>query len=561
LKNSSPLGADVFVKTLEDLGVEVIIGIPGSHDARLYNALRKSAIRTVLATNELHAAFMANGYYRSSGKTGAMMAIAGPGFTNSITGLTEAFFDSAGMVCVICTPSNLPGKAFQLQKIDEKELVRTVTKGSFFANQASDIEETLRECFNLVSSGEPGPALLEISSGALSNKSGFAGSKEAHPGWQKPSVDDKTTDKIINLLSSSRRALLYLGQGAAGAAKQVSEIVDILKTPVLTTTSGRGVLPENHAMSLPSDLVDNVDIVNAILDSCDLILALGCKFTHNGTKGFRLKFPEDKLIHVDASSDVLGANYPARIALSADAAQFLDALLENRERFEPRETGWESGKIAHWRQSLIKSMHKRTFPEPHFEGMDPATAKAFFSSLQEVLPENACVITDSGLHQMLARKYFKVTAPRGFLVPSDFQSMGFGIPAGIGAKLADPDRHVVVITGDGGFALSGMELFTAVRERINITVFLMNDRHLGLIRLQQLNKLGHSHAVRTSEINYSKFCESCGIQYFQLNDNLHQVVNKSLNNDGVSLIEVILRDSIDLKKSTAKGLLKNILKI
>lgn len=561
MKNSSLPGADVLVKTLEDLGVEVIIGIPGSHDAPLYNALRKSAIRTVLATSELHAAFMANGYYRSSGKTGAMMAIAGPGFTNSITGLTEAYFDSAGMICIVCTPSDQPGKAFQLQKIDEKEIVRSVTKGSFSARQASDIEETLRECFKLASTGEPGPALMEVTSGALSNKSEFTGSIETPSGSRLSSADEKTVEEIIHLLQSSRRAILYLGQGAVEAAKQVSTIVDIFKTPVLTTTSGRGILPEGHPMSLPSDLVDNVDMVNAILDSCDLILALGCKFTHNGSKGFRLIFPEDKLVHVDASPDVLGVNYPARITLSANAAQFLDALLEKREKLETRKTGWESEEIENWRRSLVKNMHKKTFPEPHFEGLDQGTARAFFPSLQEALPENTCVITDSGLHQMLARKYFQVKVTRGFLVPSDFQSMGFGIPAGMGAKLADPDRPIVVITGDGGFALSGMELLTAVRERVNITVILMNDRHLGLIRLHQLNRFGYSHAVKTSEIDYSKFCESCGIQYFQLDNNLHEAVNKSLRSNEVSIIELKLRDSIDLKKSTAKGLLRNILKI
>jgi acetolactate synthase-1/2/3 large subunit len=162
---------------------------------------------------------------------------------------------------------------------------------------------------------------------------------------------------------------------------------------------------------------------------------------------------------------------------------------------------------------------------------------------------------------MLARKYFEVSVPKGLIVPADFQSMGFGIPAGIGAKLATPERHVVVVTGDGGFALCGMELSTAVREKVNITVILFNDNSMGLIRIHQLNKIGHSHAVKTSEIDYSKFCESIGVQYFKLDNNIHDVIKSSLHHDGVSLIEVVLKDTLDMQKASAKGFLRNLLKI
>jgi len=554
-------GADLIVKTLEGLRIEVIFAIPGSNDAHLYNALRQSSIRTVLATNELHAAFMANGYFRNSGKVGVVLTIAGPGFTNAITGLVEAFFDSVGMLCIICKPSNLPGRKFQLQKIDEKDLVRNVTKGCFSLKAGSDTEKTLSECIELATTGEPGPVLLEVMSDVLSENTVLSGNNDAQSKSGLSPVDEKSIAEAIELIVSSHRAVLYLGQGAISSSTQISDFIKLLKTPVLTTTSGRGIVPESHPMSLPSDLVDDVDSVNGILDSCDLIVAMGCKFTHNGAKGFRLNIPEEKLIHVDASPEVLGANYPAHLAISTDVSEFLSALLNRREAFESRKAGWEAGEIDKWRQSLIKSIHKKTYPEPHFEGMSPPTARAFFSALQNILPGNSCVLTDSGLHQMLARQYLEVSVPRGLIVPSDFQSMGFGIPAGIGARLADPARHVVVVVGDGGFALSGMELSTAVRENIAITVILFNDNNMGLIRLHQLSKLGHSHAVKTSEIDYSKFCESMGVQYFKLNNNLQEVISKSLDNDCVSLVEVVLKDSLDIQKTSVKGLLRNILKI
>lgn len=554
-------GADLFVKSLERLGVNIIFGIPGSHDMYLYNALRKSSIQTVLVTSELHAAFMANGFFRNSGKPGIMIAIAGPGFTNSISGLTEAYFDSAGMICIICKPRSLPGEKFQLQKIDEKEIVRTVTKGNFTIDSPVHIESTLRASFELALTGEPGPVLLEISPGVLADTPDSTQSKESGIPSQLPPVDEPSVEEILDHLRASRRVIFYLGQGAAEASNQAWELIELLQAPVLTTTSGRGIIPESHPQSLPSDLVDDVDLVNSILDSCDLILAVGSKFTHNGSKGFRMKFPAERFIHVDTSQDVLGANYPAQLTVAADAGVFFEALLNKRDKLESREIGWKPGEIENWRQSLIKSKHRKSFPEPHIEGHDPSTAKAFFSSLRDLLPGDTCLITDSGLHQMLARKYYEVSAPRGLIVPADFQSMGFGIPAGIGAKLANPERQVVVITGDGGFALCGMELSTAVREEVNITVILFNDNSMGLIRVHQLNKIGHSHAVKTSEIDYHRFCESLGIQYFKLNDNIHDILKKSLHHEGVSLIEIVLKDTLDMKKASAKGFLRNILKI
>lgn len=554
-------GADLFVKTLEDLGVDVIFGIPGSHDALLYNALRKSSIRTVLTTNELHASFMANGYFLGSGKAGVMLAIAGPGFTNAVTGLTEAFFDSAGLVCIICKPESLPGNAYQLQKIDERDIVRTVTKGSFSITSPAEIEPVLQTSFLAALSGEPGPVLLEVAPRVLSHKNDLTQSKAMPAEDRPPPPDEHDLSAVVDWIASSPRIICYLGQGASGASEKVSGLVDLLQTPVLTTTSGRGIIPESHPLSLPSDLVEDVEDVNAMLASCDLILAMGCKFTHNGAKGFRLKLPEDKLVHVDASKDVLGANYPARIAIQADVPAFLDALWQQREKFASRVSGWKSGEIRAWRQSLIKNRHKKTFPEPQFEGLDPPTAGAFFAALRGLLPEKACLITDSGRHQMLARKYFEVSIPRGLIVPADFQSMGFGIPGGIGVKLADPERHVLVITGDGGFALCGMELATAVREKVNMTVILFNDSTMGLIRIHQLRKTGRDHAVTTGPIDYAKFCASLGIQYFKLDNNIHDVCNKSLLHKGVSLIEIVLKDTLETKKAAAKGVIRNILKI
>jgi len=556
LGKSSIPGADYFISTLETLGVEHVFCVPGSGDRLIYNALRQSSIQTILATNELNAAFMANGYFRNSGKVGVIIVIPGPGFTTSITGIVEAFFDSVGLVCIICKPSRLPGMKFQFQDINEKEIDRTFVKKSYSVSGASGIRNVLFEAFALASTGEPGPVLVELSSGVLSEKVPQLVTTRVQPQFDNPSPDEKKMKEAVRLLSSSRRAVLFLGQGAINASNQIRQLVKLLKTPVFTTTSGRGILPEDHPMSLSCDYLEGrLELVNSFLHSSDLIVALGCKFSSNSTFGFNINFSKEKLIHVDASPETLGANYPAQLEISADITKFVDSLLEHREELNCREIGWEAGEIERWRDLI--STKKREFPEPRLEGIKPPTAQAFFTALRKILLENSCLVTDSGLHQILARKYFEVREPRGLIVPSDYQSEGYGIPAGIGAKLSDSKKMTVILTGDGGFAMTGMELITAVREKIKLLIIIFNDNQLGIIRLSQLAQFGKSHAVRTGEISYSKLCEALKIKYYRLSNNLNEIFDQFLADDVTSLLEIKLKDSFDIHKSRIKGLIKN----
>lgn len=553
---SSLSGADHLINALETLGVRHVFCVPGSGDRPVYNALRQSSIQTILATNELNAAFMANGYFRNSGKVGVIIVIPGPGFTTSITGIVEAFFDSAGLVCIICKYSKFPGKKFQFQDISEKEINRTFVKKSLSVSGASEIRNVLFEAFALASTGEPGPVLVELSFGVLSEKAPQSFTKSAEPKFNNPLPDKKKMKEAVRLISSSCRAVLFVGQGALNASYQVQQLVELLKAPVLTTTSGRGILPEDHPMSLPCGyLEERLELINSILYSSDLIVALGCKFSSNSTSGFRLNFSKEKLIHVDASPGTLGANYPARLEIAADVVKFLDLILDHKEEFNDRIVKWENSEVERLRN--LFRLKKRDFPEPRLEGIKPPTALAFFTALRKILPEKSCLVTDAGLHQLLARKYFEVRMPRGLIVPSDYQSVGFGLPAGIGAKLSDPERMTVVLTGDGGFAMTGMELITLAREKIKLLVIIFNDNHLGIIRLNQLAQFGKTHAVRTGEIDYSKLCEAFKLKYYRLNNNLKEILEQFQADDGTALLEVKLKDSFNIHKSRIKGLIKN----
>jgi acetolactate synthase-1/2/3 large subunit len=549
-------GSDVICKTLEHLGVECVFGIPGTQNVKLYDSLRRSSIRTVLTTHELAAAFMANGYFRSSGKVGVVVAIPGPGFTYALTGLAEAFLDSAAVICIVNSPASTLGYKFQLQAIDQKAIAQPIVKTTYRIDCAADISKYLFDAYQSAVTGEPGPVLVEVAPSVL-HEIESSNSQRASPQILHNSQPQaKQIKEAIERIISSRRIILYLGQGANAASAQVLELAELLSSPVLTTTSARGILPENHYFAFPfSHFRGGGETINRMLEACDLVIALGCKFSHNGSGGFKLRIPAEKLIHVDASTEVLGANYPASQTILSDVSTFLNAILENRELISSNDIGWPSEELMEWRRRA-SSENKSNSPEPIIEGIEPVTPKEFFESLNEALPVNACLVTDSGLHQYLARRYFTVLSPRGLLVPTDFQAMGFGLPAGIGAKLASPERAVVVLMGDGGFAMSGMELLTAVREKVHITIILFNDGVLGLIRLQQMSNFGRSHAIRLHNPDFSKLAEAMGAAYFRMDGETKVVLQRCIAHPGVSLLEVRLKDSPAFRNMRAKALLR-----
>ena len=549
-------GSTLLASTLERLGVELIFGLPGSQNIALYEAFRKSKIRTILPTNEMAASFMANGYARASGKTGVVVTIPGPGFTYALTGMAEAYLDSAPVLWIAGKPADSPGNRYQLQAIDQKTVARPIVKETLSVESISELAPKLVEAYTLTARGEPGPVLIEVANSVFSEIA--PEHLEPAPFSVRPSdpPDPELVHRSVQKLASSKRVLLYVGAGCAGAAEPLRKLAELLVAPVLTTTSGRGVVPEDHPLVFlfDSDSGD-IEVINRFIESCDLVLALGCKFSHNGSHGFRLRIPREKLIHVDSSEAVLGANYPAQLPVVGDVGLYLDSLLRNRDWVQSRSSDWSDQELKRWHDEIHREQLRES-PEPEFTGISPSSPRAFFLALREALPADSCLVTDSGLHQMLARKYFKVLTPRGLLIPSNFQSMGFGLPAGIGAKLASPEKDVLVLMGDGAFAISGMEILTAVREKIQLTVIVFNDGQLGLIRLSQLASYGHSFATGLKNPDFSMFAKAVGTNYFRMTGDPRKIFTRCFESPGVSLLEVGLEDSPAFLKMRTKGMIK-----
>ena len=542
-------GADLLCRALDARGVACVFGVPGTDSIPLHEALRRSRIRVVLATHELAASFMANGYYRASGRVAPVVTIRGPGFTYALTGLAEALHDSAAVLHLAgCTPDADPRRYFQA--LDQPAIARPMVKGVRRIDEAGDIWTAVAESLELALRGEPGPVLLEwnpkvLAGGAPPAPAGAAASHER--------LDDAVVERAATFIASAQRPVVLAGQGCAGAPELLREFAELLGAPVVTTASGRGVLAEDHPLALGFDLVrSTLEAAGELFRQADRVIAVGCKLGAT----IRLDLPADRLVRVDTSPAALASPNPAHVSILASAEAFLAAVTPAVKRLRrPSAPSWSPGEIQEWRRRLQAGVDEA---EPIVHGARPSTAKAFFSALRAALPREGIVVADSGLHQTLLRRHFDVFASRGLLLPSDFQSMGFGLPASIGASLAAPMRPVVAIVGDGGFAMSGLELLTAVREKIPLTVVVFVDGTLNRIRLTQLKRYGHSAHVDLLNPDFTLFAEAVGAQHARCDGDAESVLRRAIASKGVTLVEVRVEDSAAIQASRIRGLVRGV---
>jgi acetolactate synthase I/II/III large subunit len=541
---SSRNGADALCDALTGLGVEHVFGVPGTQSIALWEALRRSgAPKPVVASSELGAAFMANGYARASGRLAVVVTIPGPGFTYALPGIAEARLDSAPILQITGAPAVRPGGGYALQAIPQADIAAPLVKRVVAVDSSDAVVEGIRQAAVTAISGEPGPVLFQITESALSGPA-------RRPDGSSPREDDPVVpdvERVVTRLRAARRPLIICGQGAAGCSGLVRQLVETVRIPVLTTTSGRGVVAEDDPFCLPFDSPGApTAVVNRLVAEADLILAIGVKFSHNGSLGFALRLPSDRLIRVDSSSEVLARGYPADLAVEADAGAFLEALAGGLPG--GGESTWAPGDLETWRGRLAAAA--RSPAEPLLAGDEPAEV---FGALSRSLPAGSVVTTDSGLHQYLARRHLTVRSPRSLVVPADFQSMGFGIPAAFGAAVAT-GRPAVAVIGDGGFAIGGLELANAVGDGVSLVVVVLVDRSFGLIRVQQLRRTGHASGVDLPPIDLEQVAAGVGAQHVRLEGgNAEATFREALASERVVVVEVPVEADRTLRRARRRG--------
>ena len=530
-------GAKALIESLRREHVDVIFGIPGGAIIPIHDVLYDAEdIRHILMRHEQCAAHAADGYARASGKVGVCMATSGPGATNLVTGIANAYMDSTPIVAFTGqVPRPMIGKdAFQ--EVDIVGITTPITKYSFQVSKASEIPKIVKAAFYIASSGRPGPVLVDIPKDAQVETDDVEFDHDINIRGYKPNYDPHPLQvkKAADLLADAERPVIISGGGviASGASSELVALAELLQAPVAITLMGKGCMPEDHPLFLGLLGMHGTIASNLIVSEADVLLAVGTRFSDR-TTGKTEKFcPDAKIIHIDIDTAEIGKNIEPHVPIVADAKRALKAIrkhllrkLKKRER-----TAWMK-KIRELKQQHEEMSEK--------EGLSPPR---LMKELRKLLPADTIITTEVGQNQMWAALYLKMYKPRTFISSGGLGTMGFGFPASLGAKVACPDVPVVDIAGDGSFLMTEQDLATSVTEKIPVIVIIMDNRFLGMVA--QWQRLFYDRRYSSIDLgktpDFVKLAEAFGAQgiYVGSLSEFRNAVKEALKSDVTTVIDV-----------------------
>lgn len=475
-------GAELVRHALEALGIRFTFGIPGVHNTEIYDQLASSpTIEPVLVAHEGGGAFMADAVSRMGGSVGTLLIVPAAGVTHAASGIGEAFLDGIPMLVISGGVRRDTGRRFQLHDVDQHALLKPITKGTWLAKSHAEIVPAIYAAYERATGGEPGPTYVEIPVDLQLFK-GDAGTLPPPPAAAShPVPAGADLDRAAALLSAASAPGIFCGWGAVGATAELEQLAERLGAPVATTLQGLSSFRADHPLHAAFALgPSSTPAGTNAFAGCDGLLAVGTRFAEIPTGSFGAVVPED-LVHVDINPSAIGANYPARVGLVGDARPTLRALLDrlgpgtaaSRARLEAQARRIASDKAAYLAEWLAHESGGRV------------NAGRFFQALRRALPRDGVVVADDGNHTFLTAELMPILEPRTFLSPTDFNCMGYCVPATIGAKIAAPKRAVVGIVGDGALRMTGLEAVTATARGLGIVWFVFNDGELSQISQAQ----------------------------------------------------------------------------
>ncbi len=532
-------GAEIVVRLLERQGVTVVAGIPGGAILPFYDALSQSQkIHHVLARHEQGAGFIAQGIARAKGVPGVCIASSGPGATNLLTAIADAKLDSIPLVAITGQVPKAMIGTDAFQEVDTYGLTVPITKHNFMAGSAEELLEMIPQAFRIAMSGRPGPVLVDIPKDVQTQRIEVTA-------WPAPAVpdtppvaDDSALSLAIDMIASAERPILYLGGGVvhSGAGEEVIELAEKASLPTVMTLMALGAMPTDHPLVLGMLGMHGARCTNLALDECDLLIAVGARFDDRATGKVAAFCSQAKIIHIDIDPSELDKIKNAHVGITGDVREVLRQLLP-RIAATPR-TEWLS-RVADLKQAHPLMLPGRQNPRTHY-GLIQAVADA--------LDDDAIIATDVGQHQMWVAQAYPLRRPRQWLTSGGLGTMGFGLPAAIGAALAEPERTVVCFSGDGSILMNVQEFVTAAQERANVKIVLMNNASLGLVNQQQTLFYGERiYASRFTLVpDFPQLAAACGVRAVDLDDaaDPRAVLRDALNTRGPCLIHA----SIDVQE-------------
>lgn len=536
-------GAKILLECLKLEGVDTVFGYPGGTVINIFDELYSCPeIKNILPRHEQAGVHAADGYARATGKVGVAIATSGPGATNTVTGIATAYMDSIPLVVITGqVPTALIGNdAFQ--EVDIIGITRPCTKHSFLVKNVRELPAIVKKAFYIARTGRPGPVLIDFPKDVQVAVTEFKYPDSIDMRGYKPTIEGhpKQIEKAAGMLLSAKKPVIYVGGGVVlgNASDELFRLASMMNAPVTTTLMGLGAFPEDNPLSLGLLGMHGTYYANMAVTNCDLLVAVGARFDDRVTGRISAFAPHAKIIHMDVDPTSIKKNVRVDLPIVGDVRGVLSKLIAaieehsaSAEAFKKNIKSW-LGEIDEWKSKHpMTYKHTATVIKPQF----------VIQKLKEMSDDDAIIATDVGQHQMWTAQFFRFTRPRTLLTSGGLGTMGFGLPAGMGAQVAFPDRQVIAICGDGGFQMNMQEIATLVQNRLPLKICIMNNNYLGMVRQWQelFFEKRYSHTVLDLPIDYVKLAEAFGAKGFHAAkpEEAEEIIEKGLKTPGPVLME------------------------
>ncbi len=544
-------GAQIVIESLLAEGVDTIFGYPGGAILPTYDALMlHPALRHVLVRHEQGAAHMAEGYARVSGRPGVVLVTSGPGATNTVTGIADAYMDSTPIVVISGqVPTSMIGNdAFQ--EADVTGITRPCTKHNYLVRDVHDLARVIKEAFYIAGTGRPGPVLVDLPKDVQTAVAPFKYPEKIEIRGYKPTLqgNPRQIEKALEAIEDAERPLFYVGGGVqwSDASAQLTQLVRGLRIPLTTTVMALGVYPSSDPLCLGMLGMHGGYWANMAVHYCDVLIAVGARFDDRVTGRVSDFAPHAKtIIHIDIDPSSISKNIKVHIPIVGDIKEVLSAMLKrvkSQESLAPRQALW-----AEWHKQIMQWKAEKPLPYEKHGANGEVKPRELIEEIYQQTKGEAIVATDVGQHQMWTAQMMPFDRPRSWLTSGGLGTMGYGLPAGIGAHFAAPDRQIVVISGDGSIQMNIQELATAVQYKVPVKVIIMNNYYLGMVRQWQekFYEGRYSHSYMDAMPNFVKLAEAYGARGFRVekSKDLTATLREAFATPGPVLVDVVIPQS------------------
>lgn len=537
-------GAQAIIECLKKENVNLVFGYPGGAVLTLYDALYQNKFPHILTKHEQGAIHAADGYARSSGKVGVCFATSGPGAANLITGIATANIDSIPIVCITGqVATHLIGKD-SFQEADVCGITAPVTKHNYLIKKVSDLPRVFKEAFHIASTGRPGPVVIDIAKDVFEAEIDFEYPTEVNLRGYKLQKDGNTDDidTLIEAVKTAEKPVLFVGGGviSSNTSAYIKQLTEITGIPVVESLMGRGSIPCDQLESLGMVGMHGTYTANMAVMECDLLIALGARFDDRVTGKVSEFAPNAKIAHFDIDSAEINKNvhvdYPVvgdlRWSLPLFTAKLSIIGVQLKDQYKP------------WRDYIFEMKHFN--PLLYRDDENLIMPENIITNISKICDENTIVVTDVGQHQMWAAQYYNLQKSRKFITSGGLGTMGFGLPAAIGAKLANPDKKVVLFTGDGSIMMNCQEFATVADYNLDIKVVVLNNHMLGMVAQWQRMFYNHhySHSVLRGKTDLVKLAQAMGVNGYRIDNKttFNEQLANYINSDGACLIDILIPD-------------------